>query len=224
MSENKAHFPVFENLENIVFDFGGVLIDLNRDHCIEAFHKIGYAKAENMIGIYCPSAEFMAVEEGKMTTEELVEFIRQDSGNPSITYDDVQGAYTAFLDGLPVNKLRSIKALRDAGYRTYGLSNINGFVMPYLRNTLFAADGLTLEDYFEYAYLSFEVKALKPNPVFFERMVAHSGMDPRRTLFIDDSEKNIEAARQLGFQVYLAQAREDFTPMLQHLVDLKRNR
>lgn len=224
MSENKAHFPVFENLENIVFDFGGVLIDLNRDHCIEAFHKIGYAKAENMIGIYCPSAEFMAVEEGKMTTEELVEFIRQDSSNPSITYEEVQGAYTAFLEGLPVNKLRSIKALRDAGYRTYGLSNINGFVMPYLRNTLFAADGLTLEDYFEYAYLSFEVKALKPNPVFFERMVAHSGMDPRRTLFIDDSEKNIEAARQLGFQVYLAQAREDFTPMLQHLVDMKRNR
>lgn len=55
-------------------------------------------------------------------------------------------------------------------------------------------------------------------------MIAHSGMDPHKTLFIDDSEKNIEAARQLGFQVYLAQAREDFTPMLHRLVDLKRNR
>lgn len=224
MSQNTPNFPIFENLENIVFDFGGVLIDLNRDHCIEAFHKIGYAKAENMIGIYCPSAEFMAVEEGKMTGAELVEFIRQDAGNPSITYEQVQGAYTAFLEGLPANKLRAIKALRDAGYTTYGLSNINEFVMPYLRSTLFAADGLTMEDYFEYAYLSFEVKALKPNPVFFERMIAHSGMDPHKTLFIDDSEKNIEAARQLGFQVYLAQAREDFTPMLHRLVDLKRNR
>ena len=210
--------PHFEHVENVVFDFGGVLIDLNRTPCIEAFHRIGYPKAEEMIGIYCPSDEVMALEEGRITCEELVQFIQQDANNPAITFEQVQASYMAFLEGLPVFKLRAIKALRDAGFRTYGLSNINEFVMPYVRETLFAADGLRMEDYFEHAYLSFEVKALKPNPVFFQRMIEHSGMVPARTLFIDDSPKNIEAARSLGFQVYLAQPKEDFTPMLYQLI------
>lgn len=215
--------PQFHDIQNVVFDFGGVLIDLNRNTCIQAFHQIGYPKAEEMIGIYCPSDTFMALEEGKMTGEELVDFIRQDSGNPEITYEQVQGAYVAFLEAMPVFKLRAIKALRNAGFKTYGLSNINEFVIPYMRDTLFTADGLTMNDYFEYAYLSFEVKALKPDPLFFHRMIAHSGMNPAQTLFIDDSEKNIEAARKLGFQVYLAGPKEDFTPMLYQLIAKRTN-
>lgn len=213
---------MFEGLKNIVFDFGGVLINLRRERCVEAFRRIGYPQAEEMIGIYCPSETFMRVEEGKMTGEELVEFIRQDSGNPAITYEQVRDAYIAFLDGIPVEKLQAIRALREGGFHTYGLSNINEFVMPYIRRELFTQEGLKMEDYFEYAYLSYEMGLLKPNPEIFLRMIEHSGMKPEETLFIDDSEKNIATARSLGFQVYLAGPQEDFTPLLQMILESRK--
>lgn len=213
---------MFSQLENVVFDFGGVLIDLTRERCIEAFREMGYPQADEMITLYGPSGGFRKVETGEWQKEQLVEFIRQDSGNEQITLDGVRDAYLKFLGTIPVQKLRNIRALREAGLRTYGLSNINDFVMPYVREQLFTADKLTMADYFDYAYLSFEMGLVKPDPAIFQKMIAHSGMNPERTLFIDDSAKNIAAARDLGFQVYLAAPEEDFSPLIEMIVASRR--
>lgn len=209
---------MFQEIDTVVFDFGGVLIDLYRERCIEAFRQIGYPQAQEMIGIYCPSETFRKLESGEMTGEELVEFIRQDSGNKEITYDQVRDAYIAFLGEIPAVKLRAMRALREAGFRVYGLSNINEFVMPYIRERLFAADGLRMEDYIELPFLSYEMGLLKPDPAIFRSMIERSGLKPERTLFIDDSEQNINSARELGFQVYLAAPQEDFTPLLYEII------
>lgn len=207
---------MFRDIEAVVFDIGGVLVDLYRERCIEAFSRIGYPQAEQMIGMYCPSDTFMKLEAGEMTGEELTEFIRRESGIESITYNDVRDAYIAFLGEIPIKKLRSIYALRGRGIRTFALSNINEFVMPYIREKLFKADGLSEQDYFEKAFLSYEMGLLKPDPEIFKTMISQARLNPEQTLFIDDSEKNIASARELGFQVYLASPKEDFT----HLVDM----
>ncbi len=90
--------------------------------------------------------------------------------------------------------------------------------MPHIRERLFTADGLRMEDYFEKAYLSYEMKLLKPDPAIFRAMTADAGMEPERTLFIDDGPRNVETARELGFQVYKPEPEEDFTPMLRELI------
>ncbi|MBE6195880.1 MAG: HAD family phosphatase [Rikenellaceae bacterium] len=213
---------MFETIETVVFDFGGVLIDLYREKCVEAFRAIGYPQAEEMISLYGPSDILQKLEAGEITGEELVELIREDSGNREITYEQVQGAYIAFLGTIPVVKLRAIRALREAGFKVCGLSNINEFVMPYVRERLFTADGLSMEEYIEEAYLSYEMGLLKPDAAIFERMIQESGLNPERTLFIDDSEKNIQTARSLGFQVYHAGPEEDFTPLLYDLIESRR--
>lgn len=209
---------MFKAIDTVVFDFGGVLIDLYREKCVEAFRAIGYPQAEEMISLYGPSDILQKLEAGEITGEELVALIREDSGNNSITYEQVQGAYIAFLGTIPVVKLRAIRALREAGFKVCGLSNINEFVMPYVRERLFTADGLKMEDYIEEPYLSYEMGLLKPGAEIFRVMIERSGMTPERTLFIDDSEKNIETARELGFQVYHAGPEEDFTPLLYELI------
>lgn len=209
---------MFKAIDTVVFDFGGVLIDLYREKCVEAFRRIGYPQAEEMISLYGPSDILQKLEAGEITGEELVELIREDSGNDSITYEQVQGAYIAFLGTIPVVKLRAIRALREAGFKVCGLSNINEFVMPYVRERLFTADGLKMEDYIEEPYLSYEMGLLKPGAEIFRVMIERSGMTPERTLFIDDSEKNIQTARSLGFQVYHAGPEEDFTPLLYELI------
>lgn len=213
---------MFNAIDTVVFDFGGVLIDLYRDRCVEAFRAIGYPEAEEMIGLYGPSDILQRLEAGEITGEELVELIREDSGNQAITYDQVKGAYIAFLGTIPVVKLRAIRALREAGFKVCGLSNINEFVMPFVREQLFTADGMRMEDYIEEAYLSYEMGLLKPDAAIFEQMIRQSGLNPEHTLFIDDSAKNIQTARELGFQVYHAGPEEDFTPLLYDLIESKR--
>lgn len=209
---------MFKAIDTVVFDFGGVLIDLYREKCVEAFRAIGYPQAEEMISLYGPSDILQKLEAGEITGEELVALIREDSGNDSITYEQVQGAYIAFLGTIPVVKLRAMRALREAGFKVCGLSNINEFVMPYVRERLFTADGLKMEDYIEEPYLSYEMGLLKPGAEIFRVMIERSGMTPERTLFIDDSAKNIQTARELGFQVYHAGPEEDFTPLLYELI------
>lgn len=209
---------MFKAIDTVVFDFGGVLIDLYREKCVEAFRAIGYPQAEEMISLYGPSDILQKLEAGEITGEELVKLIREDSGNDSITYEQVQGAYIAFLGTIPVVKLRAMRALREAGFKVCGLSNINEFVMPYVRERLFTADGLKMEDYIEEPYLSYEMGLLKPGAEIFRVMIERSGMTPEHTLFIDDSEKNIQTARELGFLVYHAGPEEDFTPLLYELI------
>ncbi len=208
---------MFKQIDNIVFDFGGVLIDLYRDRCIEAFRRIGYPQAERMLDLYHPSDLFNSLESGLVSAAEVCEHIRREAGL-YIPDRAIHDAYLAFIGQIPISKLRAIRALREAGKRTYALSNTNEIVMPYIRDRLFTADGLSLEEYFLKAYLSFEMKLLKPDPAIFRAMAKDANMIPERTLFIDDSPRNVEAARKLGFAVYKPEPEEDFTPMLYDLL------
>ena len=100
------------------------------------------------------------------------------------------------------------------GVRTYVLSNNNPSSMKLIRR-MFAEAGCPMERLFDRVYLSYELRELKPSEAIFRKMIADSGMEPARTLFIDDSERNVTAARALGFQVYMPAPHEDFS----HLFD-----
>ena len=106
------------------------------------------------------------------------------------------------------------EALRRRGVRTYVLSNNNPSSMKLIRR-MFAEAGCPMERLFDRVYLSYELRELKPSEAIFRKMIADSGMEPARTLFIDDSERNVTAARALGFQVYMPAPHEDFS----HLFD-----
>ena len=111
---------------------------------------------------------------------------------------------------------RQIDALRERGIRTCVLSNNNPASMKYIRR-MFTADGKTMEEYFDAVYLSYELHELKPSEAIFRKMIAAGGMRPEETLFIDDGQKNVEAARELGFSVYMPAPGEDFGHILENL-------
>ena len=137
-------------------------------------------------------------------------------GNPEISDGQIAWAYGEFLVRIPVEKLRQIDALRQQGLRTYVLSNNNPASMEYIRR-MFTADGKTMDDYFDAVYLSYELHELKPSEAIFRKMIAASGMVPAETLFIDDGQKNVDAAQALGFAVYMPAPEEDFGHVLENL-------
>lgn len=201
-------------LKNIVFDLGGVLVDLDLEHCIDAFKKLGMPRVAELINPYYPAEMLGKLEKGEITFHETCDRMRQLDGRPDITDRQIAEAYTALLTDVPAAKLRMLETLRRKGLRTYVLSNNNTASMEVIRG-MFLAGGHPMEYYFDRIYLSYELHELKPAPAIFRKVIADSGIRPEETLFIDDGKKNIDTAQDLGFQVFMPAPGEDFS----HLFD-----
>lgn len=204
---------MFEKIENVVFDLGGVLVDIDLERCREAFRRIGMPQMAAFIDAYHPAAMIGRMEAGELSVHETCDEIRRLTGRTEATDEAIAGAYTEIITGIPAAKIRQVAALRRRGVHTYVLSNNNPASMALIR-AAFEREGLPMEVCFERMYLSYEMKLLKPSEEIFRAMIADSGMQPERTLFIDDSEKNVTTARGLGFAVYCPAPGEDFGPLL----------
>ncbi len=207
---------MFETIRNVVFDLGGVLVDLDIERCRAAFRSLGMEAAARLVDPCYPAEVFGLLEGGAIPFAEACARLRDLSATPSVTDEQIAGAFGAFLTGVPVGKIRQIAALRRRGIRTYVLSNNNPASMRYIRR-MFEADGQTMDDYFDRIYLSYEMKMLKPSPAIFRAMLDRGGMRPDETLFIDDGEKNVATARSLGMAVYRPAPHEDFGELLDEI-------
>lgn len=203
-------------IKTVVFDLGGVLVDLDIDRCIGAFRSLGMDAVADLINPYYPAEMIGRLERGDISFHEACDQMRQLSGRQEVTDAQIAWAYGQFLVRIPVGKLRQIDALRERGIRTCVLSNNNPASMEYIRR-MFSADGKTMDDYFDAVYLSYQLCELKPSEAIFRKMIAADGMLPAETLFIDDGQKNVVAAQALGFSVYMPGPEEDFGHILENL-------
>ena len=203
-------------IKTVVFDLGGVLVDLDIDRCTGAFRSLGMDAVADLINPYYPAEMIGRLEHGVISFHEACDEMRRLSGTPEITDAQIAWAYGQFLVRIPVAKLRQIDALRERGIRTCVLSNNNPASMKYIRR-MFTADGKTMDDYFDAVFLSYELHELKPSEAIFRKMIAAGGMRPEETLFIDDGQKNVDAAQRLGFAVYMPGPGEDFGHILDNL-------
>lgn len=203
-------------IKTVVFDLGGVLVDLDIDRCIGAFRSLGMDAVADLINPYYPAEMIGRLERGDISFHEACDQMRQLSGRQEVTDAQIAWAYGQFLVRIPVGKLRQIDALRERGIRTCVLSNNNPASMEYIRR-MFTADGKTMDDYFDAVYLSYQLCELKPSEAIFRKMIAADGMLPAETLFIDDGQKNVVAAQALGFSVYMPGPEEDFGHILENL-------
>ena len=201
-------------IRNIVFDLGGVLVDLDIDRCRAAFLSLGMPRVAELIDPCYPAEMIGRLERGDLTFHEACEQMRRLDDRPEVTDSQIAWAYGEFLQGIRPWKLRALDDLRRRGIRTCVLSNNNPSSMEVIRRR-FTACGKTMDDYFDRIYLSYELHELKPSPAIFHKMLADSGMDPDETLFIDDGERNVATARELGFQVYMPSEGEDFSHLFE---------
>ena len=202
-----------ENIENVVFDLGGVLVDLESRGLGDVYKRQGMDAVAELINPYYPAEMIGQLEHGLISFHEMCDRMRQLAATPAVTDEEIGRAYGDFLTGVPVAKMRQIEQLRRRGIRTYVLSNNNPSSMRFIRE-MFTTDGKCMEDYFDRIYLSYEMRELKPSEAIFRKMIADSGMVPERTLFIDDGQKNVDAAQALGFAVYKPAPGEDFGHLL----------
>ena len=209
-----------KDIKNVIFDLGGVLVDLDIERCTAAFRELGMNRVAGLINPCYPAEMIGRLEHGVISFHEACDEMRRLSGTPEVTDAQIAWAYGQFLVRIPVAKLRQIDALRERGIRTCVLSNNNPASMEYIRR-MFTADGKSMDAYFDAVYLSCELRELKPSEAIFRKVIADSGIVPAQTLFIDDGQKNVDAAQALGFAVYKPAPGEDFGHLLEEITATK---
>lgn len=197
-----------KKIKNILFDFGGVIVSLNKQNALNRFTKIGFPNIEKYLNEFRQEGIFLEYEEGKIGKEEFYKEFRRLAGNENISSDDIDSGWLAFLVGIPEYKFQLLKDLRKE-YNVYLLSNTNPSVMGWAYSKDFSPEGLPIDAFFDKCYLSFEIGCAKPDPEIFHYIINDSKMDPAETLFLDDGKANVEIGAELGFQIYQVDQDED---------------
>ena len=188
-------------IKALVFDLGGVLIDLDIKSCIKACkEEIGFDKAAEFLDPCHQKGIFMRLEEGTVSKEEFAAEVLKMC-RPGTTEDDVAHAFRQLLVGVAPYKVDLLKELA-ARYDLYLLSNNNEISMPESKR-IFESLGIPMDRIFKKLFLSYEMKMLKPGDAIFRTAIEEisrisGGILPEEMLFIDDSPTNVEAARRNG--------------------------
>ena len=189
-----------KNIKNIVFDLGGVLVDLDFKAAINGLQKAGFANVKEQLQTLHQGGIFQKFELGEMTAEEFRTAIRENS-TVELTDEEVDNLWNAMLLEIPREKLELILDLRGK-YMVYLLSNTNSIHWDYVCKNAFNYRGFRVKDYFEETFLSYEMHLAKPDKAIFEKVLQDANLLPEETLFIDDSETNCKAAEEVGIHAH----------------------
>lgn len=198
----------FSKIKNIIFDFGGVLVDLNKARCLEAFAQLGFTQAADMIDAYSQQGVFGQLEDGTISSAEFCTEVRRITGC-SVSDEELLHAWNLFLVGIPTWKLEALIELRKH-YPIYLLSNTNESHWFHAVQHFFPYKQWCVDDYFDRIFLSYELNQVKPGSDIFRTVIAQTGVNPEETLFIDDAVANCATARSLGLHTYQPHPSEDW--------------
>ena len=209
----------------IVFDLGGVLIDLDIDSCIRACkEELGFEKADEFLDPCHQKGIFMQLEKGVVSKEEFAAEVISMC-RPGTTEEDVAHAFRRLLVGLADYKVQLLKDLA-ARYDLYLLSNNNEVTMPESLS-IFQRLGIPMESLFRKLFLSYQMKMLKPGDEIFRTAISEishlsgtpsSPVSASEILFLDDSQRNVDAARRNGMQSRLCPQGSDLREILSDIL------
>ncbi|MBR3906989.1 MAG: HAD family phosphatase [Bacteroidaceae bacterium] len=200
---------MFTGKKVLIFDLGGVLIDLHVERSFAALLEMG-ADAPLLTERNClMNVNMMKYDRGDISTSGMFEYIASQlpegvrnelRENLSTRLHEV---WNLMLGEYAPYKFRRIQQLRSQGYRVVMLSNTNEGHWPEIERRFLETMGEPLQNFFDALYLSYRMGLRKPEPEIFRQVLAAEGAAPDDCLFFDDSAENCEAARAVGIDAYL---------------------
>ena len=190
-----------KGINAIIFDFGGVILNLDYMRTIRAFENLGFADFKEWYTQAQQDSVFDEIEVGAISEDDFRTGIKE-LGKIEISDVQFDNAWNAMLLDLPEERLSLLSSLKEQK-RVFLLSNTNVIHARCFKNSIrLEHRGAELQSYFEAAYYSHEMGLRKPNPEIFQKLIERHGLDPTETLFIDDSIQHIEGAKLCGLQVH----------------------
>lgn len=190
------------NIKNIIFDLGGVLLNLDFNKTFAAFKALGVENIEQMYGQHHPSDLFKKLETGIIGEKEFYETIRKYIPG-TVSDEQIAHAWNAMILDFRLDSLAELERLAKH-YRLFLLSNTNSIHLKRVKE-IFTQETRKplLDEYFTKAWYSNLIGFRKPDADAYEFVLADANLDPAETFFIDDTKENIEAALEMGIPSHL---------------------
>ena len=185
----------------IVFDLGGVLIDLSFENCVRAFvDNLGFDRIYELLDLSHQKGIYGDMEAGLVTADEFRAEVLRGS-RPGAVPADVDRCMAALLTGMDPKKVQLLERLAEK-YALYGLTNNNEISVERMHQ-IYEENGLDWQRVFRKEFISCRMKLMKPSREIFDAAAAEIGFPPEEILFVDDSQKNVDGARAAGWQAAL---------------------
>lgn len=196
----------------VIFDMGGVLVDLDIEGCKTAFKRIlDYQKIDEIIDPCHQKGIWGDLEEGVLSADEFRKIVLSGS-RPEAVPQEVDEAMSYILVGIEPYKVELLRKMTES-YDLYMLSN-NNEISIKRSSKMFADAGIPMEKIFRKCFLSYQMKALKPSATFYKRVMEEIGRPSDELLFIDDSQKNVDGAIAAGLPAVYYKPGSDLAAML----------
>lgn len=186
-------------VKNIIFDFGGVLIDLDynmTNQRLSVLTSIDFLSGTVPIKI---KKELYQYEKGEITSDQMISVLKPFLKR-EVESNDLIDAWNAMLIGIPAERIQFLQRLKKS-YRLFLLSNTNALHIEWVKNHLEPDGGIeAFESLFEHVCYSHRIGSRKPDLETFNYILDLAQINPQETIFIDDTVEHVEGAKKAGIQ------------------------
>jgi putative hydrolase of the HAD superfamily len=174
----------------VIFDLGGVVLDWNPDAILEAFYDDIDARAAMKRDLF-QHPDWLLMDRGVYSEADVIARLVARTGRPS---SELMGLFGAVRSSLRPKRdtVALIERLAQQQVPLYCLSNMPASTFAYLK------DSHAFWPHFRGIVISGEVQMMKPEPEIFEYLLRRYELTPGNSVFIDDLQPNVHAAKALG--------------------------
>ncbi len=187
----------FPQVKNIIFDLGGVLINIDYKATENAFKNAGIKNFDELFSQAKQARLFDNLEKGLVDEDTFKDGLRLLS-NVNLSDKAIDDAWNAMLLDFPKHRIELLQKIRKH-YKTFLLSNTNELHIPVFENLIEKEYGIAnFSSLFDKIYYSCRVQMRKPDKEIFELVINENNLNPQETLFIDDSIQHVQGAKNAG--------------------------
>lgn len=190
-----------KDINTIIFDFGGVIIDIDPELTMKEFGKLGARKLDASLMNEFVTNIIRKFEKGILTPESFRKKASEFLGI-KVSEQEFDDAWNALLYDIPQKRIKTIEEAKKH-YQIFLLSNSNEIHYDlYVRDLQLRFGYREFDDLFDKSYFSFDMHLAKPDSLVYEFVINQHDLNPSKILFIDDNKENLIPAQKLGFCTY----------------------
>lgn len=188
-----------QNLTAVLFDLGGVIVNIDYDKTAQAFETIGFENFRDHMSAFHQKETFDLYEKGLITDHQFRQAI-QEEFEISVTDDQFDQAWNSMILDIPPDRFDILLAVRQR-VPIYLLSNTNAIHIRYFNQVCVEPLGIpSLASKFDHLFYSFEMGMRKPDHEIYQKVISEIKREPTSVLFLDDNPTNIQHASEFGIQ------------------------
>ena len=204
-----------KKIKSIIFDLGGVFLNISYQNTINEFEKLGIENSSSFYSKKFQSNIFNLLETGKISEDKFVSEIKKNCKNA--TKKEIIFAWNQMLLDLPEDRIPLLKKLKTE-YNIYLLSNTNLIHITELKRKFGEKKYSEFYSLFDKVYYSHQIGYKKPNSEAFQLILEENKLNMEEVLFIDDSTHHIEGAKKLGINCYHLKDGEDVISLFPDII------